>query len=643
MTTTHTETTPVIPLPARAAAAVTGLGALATAASAAMSWTWTSDFPGDLTYYGSPAGLQWLALAAGLLTLVLLLAAQGVPGLRWAAPTRSNNAVLYAATGALTVAVYAVAAISSELGGTTNLEPGGWVLAAGGLLAVLGALGLPLDRRTAVPLRILDRRLFLLVPVAPAAWFGAHAIPGDKPVAPVMTALSGGLAIAAGVVLLLQLGHLANSGLRLGRIDRPLAAPRALPSWVEVLLIVLAFGTGLFAITFGIDTEYGELFTGYLLFVALAVPALTRSGLLARLRALTVKHRPVTTGAAFAAAAGFPFTQTSDQYTSVATNILIFATVALGLNIVVGLAGLLDLGYVAFLGVGAYAAALVSGSPASPIHVQFPFWAAMLTGAVVSMVFGVLIGAPTLRLRGDYLAIVTLGFGEIFRITMLNLNGTTGPKVTNGSNGIPRIPDLQILGFDLGKPHTVAGVELGRFSNYYLLMLLVTALVVLVFARVGNSRIGRAWVAIREDETAAEAMGINGFRLKLLAFALGALLAGLAGTVQAHVSYTVTPDQYTFAEALPPNSAFLLAAVILGGMGTISGPLAGATLLFLIPKKLEFLADYQLLAFGAALIVLMRVRPEGLIPNRRRQLEFHEAAVPAQASGEPTALTKSGA
>ncbi|RGD62922.1 branched-chain amino acid ABC transporter permease [Kitasatospora xanthocidica] len=608
-----------------------------------MSWTWTSDFPGDLTYYGSPAGLQWLALAAGLLTLVLLLAAQGVPGLRWAAPTRSNNAVLYAATGALTVAVYAVAAISSELGGLANLEPGGWVLAAGGLLAVLGALGLPLDRRTAVPLRILDKRLFLLVPVAPAAWFGAHAIPGDKPVAPVMTALAGGLAIAAGVVLLLQLGHLANSGLRLGRIDRPLAAPRALPSWVEVLLIVLAFGTGLFAITFGIDTEYGELFTGYLLFVALAVPALTRSGLLARLRALTVKHRPVTTGAAFAAAAGFPFTQTSDQYTSVATNILIFATVALGLNIVVGLAGLLDLGYVAFLGVGAYAAALVSGSPASPIHVQFPFWAAMLTGAVVSMVFGVLIGAPTLRLRGDYLAIVTLGFGEIFRITMLNLNGTTGPKVTNGSNGIPRIPDLQILGFDLGKPHTVAGVELGRFSNYYLLMLLVTALVVLVFARVGNSRIGRAWVAIREDETAAEAMGINGFRLKLLAFALGALLAGLAGTVQAHVSYTVTPDQYTFAEALPPNSAFLLAAVILGGMGTISGPLAGATLLFLIPKKLEFLADYQLLAFGAALIVLMRVRPEGLIPNRRRQLEFHEAAVPAQAAGEPTALTKSGA
>ncbi|WP_031069014.1 branched-chain amino acid ABC transporter permease [Streptomyces sp. NRRL WC-3742] len=641
---TTTETSRIIPLPANAATALTGLGALLTAASAALSWTWTSEYPGDLTYTGSPAGLQWLALAAGLLTLVLLLGTRGLPGLRWAAPIRSHNAVLLAAAGALAVSVYSVASISAELGGLANLEPGGWVLAAGGLTTIVGALGLPLDRRTHVPLRIIDKRLFLLVPAAPLVWVATHAIPEDKPVAPVMTALAGGIAIATGAVLLLQLGHLANSWLRLGTVERPLPTARELPSWAEILLIVVAFGLGLFAITFGIDTEYGELFIGYLLLAPAFVAALGKSGLLARLRALTVKHRPVTTGAAFAAAASFPFTQSSDQYTSVATNILIFATVALGLNIVVGLAGLLDLGYVAFLGVGAYAAALVSGSPASPIHVQFPFWGAMLTGAAASMVFGVLIGAPTLRLRGDYLAIVTLGFGEIFRITMQSLNGTTGPNVTNGSNGIPRIPDLEIFGFNLGKTHEVAGIELGRFSNYYLLMLLVTALVVLVFARVGDSRIGRAWVAIREDETAAEAMGINGFRLKLLAFALGACLAGVAGTVQAHVSYTVTPDQYTFAEALPPNSAFLLAAVILGGMGTISGPLVGATLLFLIPKKLEFLSDYQLLAFGAALIVLMRVRPEGLIPNRRRQLEFHEAAaIPAQPTGDDTALTKAGA
>ncbi|MEE1823375.1 branched-chain amino acid ABC transporter permease [Streptomyces sp. BE20] len=641
--TTSTETTPVISLPGRTAALLTGIGATATVASALMSWTWTSDFPGDLTYYGSPAGLQWLALIGGLLTLVLLLATHGTPGLRWAAPTGSHNAVLLAATGALAVSWFSVIAIATDLGGLANLEPGAWTAALGSLLALAGTLGLPLDRRTRVPLRVLDRRLFLLLPVAPVLWFATHAVPGDKPVAPVLTALAGAVVIATGAALLVQVGHLANSWLRIGTVQRPLPKARTLPSWVEVALIVVAFAVGLFAITFGIDTEYGELFTAYLLLAASVAAALGKAGLLIRVRALTVKYRTVTTGAAFAAAASFPFTQTSDQYTSVATNILIFATVALGLNIVVGLAGLLDLGYVAFLGVGAYAAALVSGSPASPIQVQFPFWAAMLTGAVVSMIFGVIIGAPTLRLRGDYLAIVTLGFGEIFRITMLNLNGTTGPKVTNGSNGIPRIPDLEIFGWNLGKPTTVFGVELGRFSNYYLLMLVVTAVVVLVFARVGNSRIGRAWVAIREDETAAEAMGINGFRLKLLAFALGACLAGLAGTVQAHVSYTVTPDQYTFAEALPPNSAFLLAAVILGGMGTISGPLAGATLLFLIPKKLEFLADYQLLAFGIALIVLMRVRPEGLIPNRRRQLEFHEAAIPAQPTGDSVALTKAGA
>jgi branched-chain amino acid transport system permease protein len=171
---------------------------------------------------------------------------------------------------------------------------------------------------------------------------------------------------------------------------------------------------------------------------------------------------------------------------------------------------------------------------------------------------------------------------------------------------------------------------------------------VLVFSRAGNSRIGRAWVAIREDETAATAMGINGFRVKLIAFALGATLAGVAGTVWAHVQTTVVPEQYVFAGPVPPNSTFLLAAVILGGMGTIGGPLLGATLLFLIPEKLEFLQDYQLLAFGIALILLMRFRPEGIIPNRRQQLEYHETGqldVPdqPQLSGNAVGVTKAEA
>ncbi|MFE0652177.1 branched-chain amino acid ABC transporter permease [Streptomyces sp. NPDC059534] len=424
--------------------------------------------------------------------------------------------------------------------------------------------------------------------------------------------------------------------------DTRKAAPaKALPSWAEILVIVAVFAVGLFVVTFGIDTDDSEpqLFIAYLILVGFSATALVKSGLTQRLSGITARNRQVTITAAIVMAIAFPFIQQSgDTYTLIAVNILIFATVALGLNIVVGLAGLLDLGYVAFLGVGAYTAALVSGATSSAFNVHFPFWAAALTGMAASLVFGVVIGAPTLRLRGDYLAIVTLGFGEIFRIAMGNLDGTSGPKITNGPNGIPNIPQLEFFGYNFGESHTVLGVELGAYANYYLLMILIMLLVVVVFARAGNSRIGRAWVAIREDETAATAMGINGFRVKLVAFALGAALAGLAGTVQAHVNTTVVPENYVFAGPVPPNSAFLLAAVILGGMGTISGPIVGSALLFLIPAKLSFLQDYQLLGFGIALILLMRFRPEGLIANKRARLEFHEnddqVAVPEQRQSE---------
>ncbi|MGW4159652.1 branched-chain amino acid ABC transporter permease [Streptomyces sp. NPDC004788] len=410
--------------------------------------------------------------------------------------------------------------------------------------------------------------------------------------------------------------------------DTHKAAPaKQLPSWAEILIIVGVFTIGLLVVTFGIDTDDNEpqLFVAYLILVGFSATALVKSGLTTRLSQITARNRQVTITASLVMAIAFPFLQQSgDTYTLIAVNILIFATVALGLNIVVGLAGLLDLGYVAFLGVGAYTAALVSGATSSAFGVQFPFWASALTGMAASLVFGVVIGAPTLRLRGDYLAIVTLGFGEIFRIAMGNLDGTSGPQITNGPNGIPNIPQLEFFGYNFGESHTVFGIELGAYANYYLLMILIMALVVIVFSRAGNSRIGRAWVAIREDETAATAMGINGFRVKLVAFALGASLAGLAGTVQAHVNTTVVPENYVFAGPVPPNSAFLLAAVILGGMGTITGPIVGSALLFLIPAKLSFLQDYQLLGFGIALILLMRFRPEGLIANKRARLEFHE-------------------
>jgi branched-chain amino acid transport system permease protein len=234
---------------------------------------------------------------------------------------------------------------------------------------------------------------------------------------------------------------------------------------------------------------------------------------------------------------------------------------------------------------------------------------------------------------------VTLGFGEIFRIVVNNLNGQSGPDLTNGPEGVYGVPDLKLFGYNFGAPHQLFGVTFGKFGNYYLLLLVAMAIVVFIFARVNDSRIGRAWVAIREDETAAGAMGIHGYRFKLLAFGLGASLAGFAGTLNAHLLNTVTPDQYLFSATAPPNSAFLLAAVVLGGMGTISGPLLGAALLYLIPAKLEFFQNKQLLLFGLALILMMRFRPEGLVPNKRRQLEFHEEAVAEAEAHQVAAAT----
>ncbi|MGQ4387370.1 branched-chain amino acid ABC transporter permease [Streptomyces sp. SAS_270] len=573
MTTTEThKTAPVIPLPEAGARLALAIGAAATLASTFLSWTYTTEFPGDLTVTGYPGGLQVLTLIGAALTLLYALAGFGVRGLGWLNPAGSNTPVLLMALGTFATTWYTIVAIAGELGGVVNLDPGGFVAAGASLITLLAALGLPLPRDT-----------------DPTSSRFARAT------APIL-------------------------GTAHGRLKQP----KELNPWVEIGIIIAAFALGLFVAAYGIETPYGELFVGFLIITGFALGGLARAGLTTRLRALTTKHRQVTVGAAFAAAAAFPFTQDTDEFTLLAVSILIFATVALGLNVVVGLAGLLDLGYVAFLGVGAYTAALVSGSTASTFDVKFPFWAAALTGAAASLIFGVLIGAPTLRLRGDYLAIVTLGFGEIFRIAMGNLDGTSGPNITNGPNGIPNIPDLVIFGYDFGAEHTIAGFTLGSYANYFWLMLFVTAIVVTVFARAGNSRIGRAWVAIREDETAATAMGINGFRVKLIAFALGATLAGLAGTVQAHVQHTVVPEMYVFAGPVPPSSAFLLAAVILGGMGTITGPLIGATLLYVIPTKLQFLNDYQLLFFGVALVVLMRFRPEGIVANKRQQLEYHE-------------------
>ncbi|MEU6142279.1 branched-chain amino acid ABC transporter permease [Streptomyces sp. NPDC047081] len=579
----------LIPLPEAAARALLLGGGIATAASTFLAWTWTSEFPGDLTVTGYPGGLQWLTFIAGVLTAVFALASYGIRGLRWLLPARNHAPLVLVALGGFGVTWFTAIEIAAKLGGLANWETGTWIAIIASLLPLLGALALPPDN-------------------AETKDFFKSYLP--KP-------------------------------------DR-IPAPQPTSPWMQRAVITVGSIIGLAVFTYGIDTEYGELFIGFLIVIVFAIWAMHTAGLLDRFSAMIAANRSFTLAMGFLAAIAFPFTQSDDHYANIGVNILIFGTVALGLNIVVGLAGLLDLGYVAFLGVGAYTAALVSGSEFSKFSgVQFPFWAAALTGAAASLIFGVLIGAPTLRLRGDYLAIVTLGFGEIFRIAVNNMDGESGPDLTNGPNGIPSIPDLNLLGFNFGEPHDLGGFTLGRFANYYLLMVLIMAIVVTVYTRAADSRIGRSWIAIREDETAATAMGINGFRVKLIAFALGASLAGLAGTVSAHVTYSVVPNPYQFAGSTPPNSAFLLAAVVLGGMGTVAGPILGAALLYLLPEKLDFLQDKSLLAFGIALILLMRFRPEGIIANRRRQLEFHETGqldVPdtTTLTDEP-AITKAGA
>jgi len=421
------------------------------------------------------------------------------------------------------------------------------------------------------------------------------------------------------ISLLGALALFAASRLVLSRPTRDMAEAH-LPGWAEILAIVVLMAALLFGTAYALGLSDAWEFVSFLVFVTGVVVANVRAGLLSWLGHVTTRHRHVLTLAAFAVAFLFPFTQNgSDANMSIASQVLIFAAAAMGLNIVVGLAGLLDLGYIAFLGAGAYVGATLSMSAFATIGWKPPFYVVVLVGGCVSGTLGLIIGTPTLRVSGDYLAIVTLGFGEIFRLSMFNLDGQNGPDLTHGPNGIPAIPDLTFGSFNFGDTHTLLGIPLSRFSNYYFLLLVLIAFIMLVFSRLNNSRIGRGWVAIREDEKAAEAMGVNVFGLKILAFAVGAFLAGMAGTIKAHQDVSVTPDQYVFLV-----SAFLLASIVLGGMGTILGVLVGAVILNLLPEKLRFFADYRLLLFGLLLVLMMRFRPEGLVASKRRQLEFHE-------------------
>jgi len=304
---------------------------------------------------------------------------------------------------------------------------------------------------------------------------------------------------------------------------------------------------------------------------------------------------------------------------------ILYVFLALGLNIVVGLAGLLDLGYVAFYAVGAYTWALLA-SPHFGLHL--PFWVILPLGAVIACFFGVILGSPTLKLRGDYLAIVTLGFGEIVRIFMNNLNAPV--NITNGPQGITLIDPVVIGNFKFSGTTRVFGFDLSGPQKYYFLLLALVSLVIVVNLRLQNSRIGRAWQAIREDEIAAKAIGINTRNLKLLAFAMGASFGGIAGGVFAAMQGFVSPESFSLNESI-----MILAMVVLGGMGHIPGVILGAVLLSILPEALRYgvgpaqmalfgkqLVDpesLRLLVFGLALVLVMRFKPAGLWPAPERQ------------------------
>jgi branched-chain amino acid transport system permease protein len=276
----------------------------------------------------------------------------------------------------------------------------------------------------------------------------------------------------------------------------------------------------------------------------------------------------------------------------VITRICLYALLALGLNVVVGFAGLLDLGYVAFFGIGSYVYAFLA-SPHFGIH--WPFLPALASSVVVTAIFGVLIGAPTLRLRGDYLAIVTLGFGEITYILLINLDRPI--NITGGPSGIVEID-----------PPVFFGYALRENWQYYYLMLLMMGTAVVLSRRLRDSRVGWAWQAIREDELAAQAMGINTTSAKLEAFAIGASFAGAGGALLASWQRSVFPENFLFTE-----SVNILAMVILGGVGSLPGVILGATLIVGLPEVFRDFALYRLLAFGLMLMLLMIFRPGGLL------------------------------
>ncbi len=311
---------------------------------------------------------------------------------------------------------------------------------------------------------------------------------------------------------------------------------------------------------------------------------------------------------------------------------LLFVLLALGLNIVVGYAGLLDLGFVAFFAIGAYMFGLMASPHLSdhfpafaamfPNGLHTPLWIVIPLAVLLAGILGILLGAPTLRLRGDYLAIVTLGFGEIIRVFLNNLDHPV--NITNGPKGIGQIDSIKFFGFDLGKKLNVFGFDVAPVTMYFYLFLALVVVSVIICHRLEFSRIGRAWMAIREDEIAAKAMGINTRNMKLLAFGMGATFGGVAGSMFAAFQGFISPESFSLME-----SVMIVAMVVLGGIGHLPGVILGAVLLAALPEVLRYVAgplqamtDGRLdasilrqLLIALAMIIVMLLRPRGLWPS----------------------------
>jgi branched-chain amino acid transport system permease protein len=443
-----------------------------------------------------------------------------------------------------------------------------------------------------------------MTPPAVAAWFGVPPVAITRGELEAAAVLRTWLALVAAGPLsgLLAFGWQHRQSLRR-------ASGEALRRWLVRLLpfallgLVLALGDP--AVTIG-GSQKGTL---RLLAAMLSIVA----GLVAWRAAQSSREQALLGGLLLAGLAILPFTL--DQFQNAVMGIVfIFVMMGLGLNIVVGYAGLLDLGYVAFFAIGAYAYAFLSAPFSSPWFSQqlaqwglptdqplLSFWQAIPPIMVLAAIGGVLLGTPVLRLRGDYLAIVTLGFGEIIRLFMLNL-----ADLTNGPRGLLNVAPPTVFGYDLGNPRDI-----------FILALLGSGAIAFAALRLERSRLGRAWVAIREDEEAAQAMGIPLVRTKLLAFAIGATFAGLAGQLYAARQVNIFPDNFTLFVSIDA-----LALIIVGGMGSIPGVVLGALALKGLPEVLRGVDEYRIVAFAALLVIMMIARPEGILPAQRTKAEL---------------------